>query len=310
MKTSYNALLGMIVAVCPLASQAAEWSGAHTLGFGYNNLSGGGGNALSYTLDSAGEARFNPSFGIGYSVTLGKAHIDEFNASGTVFDFNLAPEFKLQSNNMTLGAYFEYGVVDADFLAQTVDGRAIGLTAGMDSGNWEILAFYGQSQPTGSAGAGIELDDFGLKLGFQPSDRVKLAGNYMHLSGEAGAAGDVDGSLFSMAGAFELSHQVDLFAGASFGDIEAPNFDGDFYTIGFGASYKIARKSGEPILASLEYAQTGLSDGAGEGIIDSVRFGLSIPIGNSSTTTPLNSVAGNVFNSGFSAASSAAQGLF
>ena len=62
--------------------------------------------------------------------------------------------------------------------------------------------------------------------------------------------------------------------------------------MGIGLGYDLSGWTNMPMVASLELSRSRLSEsGVGSIDVDSVRFGLTLPLGGSSTVAPQNSTA-------------------
>ncbi|WP_216665424.1 porin [Pseudoruegeria sp. HB172150] len=291
-----------------MATNAQDWNNTVTLGVGGGNLSDGNGEVVFYTLDASGDVSYRSGFVLEYDLSLLRAEPGDITGDTDGSMIGLAPRYRFGSG-FSAGAYLENATVAATGLSIDTEATSYGLTAGYETGPWSFSAFYGISDTEGALPDGSDVTDYGLGLTYILSDRVTLAANTIQTRADT-SGGDGDADLYQFAATYQINQSWGLFGGASFGSVDTPTEDGDISTFGIGGSYYFGDTFKVPLTASLEYARSNLDSSLGDGEMNTVRFGLTIPLSGSGTYLPLNSVAGGVINSRRSAISSGAVSAF
>ncbi|WP_338092622.1 porin [Salipiger mangrovisoli] len=241
----------------------------------------------------------------GFDLSLNKANPEE----GEDFDipaYGLAMSYAFD-NGISAGLYAERFTADSDLLLGTdVDFDSYGLSAGYARDTYKVQAFYGATT-TDPEIDDIEIRDFGLMAAIAPTEQLTLSARYVRSTLEVyGESGDWE--TIELAGTYQINDPWAVFGGASFGSADDLTLDIDTY--GFGVSYNLGAVTSVPATLSLELARTD-AELLGEDLTaDTVRLGVTFPLGNSGAKLPLNSVAGSVQNGRHSALSSSVLAAF
>lgn len=295
--------LALSVAVLPAVASASEFSAATTLGYASSDLEGY--DVDSTTLDATFDARATDALSFGLDLSLARVNPEESE------DFSV-PSFMATMNyaigdGFSVGAYAERFTLDEGFLTfLDVDFDSYGVTAGYSSGTYKVQAFYGATTSDPEID-GLEIRDFGLLAAAAPNEQTTLSARYLRSTLEAGGDKD-DWESFEVAGTYQVNEPWALFGGASFGNIDALALE--MHTVGLGVSYNLGAVSSVPATLSLELARTNFDFDGPDADMDSVRFGVTLPLGDAGAKLPLNSVAGSIQNGRHSALSSATLAAF
>ncbi|ANT62950.1 hypothetical protein AYJ57_20960 (plasmid) [Salipiger sp. CCB-MM3] len=304
MNNRFVSALALTAALLPVgAASAAEYSAAATLGYAHSDLEGLELDTTSLDLSLDAQATEALSFGIDVALSKSKPEDGE--------DFNL-PSFMADmeyrfGNGFSAGIYAERFTLDTDLLLGTdIDFDSYGVTAGYARANYKVEAFYGETV-TDPELDDVTIQDFGILAAMAPNSQSSIAARYVRSNAETDGTNE-DWEAIELAGTYQINDPWAVFAGASFGQIDSLSLDVDTY--GFGVSYNLDAVSEIPATLSLELARTTLDvDGYG-GDADTVRVGVTFPLGAGGAKLPLNSVAGAVQNGRHSALSSAALAAF
>ena len=176
---------------------------------------------------------------------------------------------------------------------------------GYSTGDLELGMHLGRSST--SPDIGIDIDDFGLSAKYAAMPNLDIAGAFQRATLSLGPD-DADIDLIGLAAAYDINDQFSLFAGVSRTSVDLADLD--VTTMGLGVGYDLSEMAGVASTVSLELARTDLSSGGPDGDIDTVRLGLTFPIGGKGTEAPLNSVADSIFNPRRGAVNAALTGAF
>lgn len=297
-------IAGAIALACPIAGAAQDWNNTATIGAGWGDISDGGGDVVSYTFDLSGSVAFDSGFRVGYDLGFVSADFDDLGFDASATSVVLAPRYRFSGKPVTIGAYLDHGILDISGLGTDLEATSYGLTAGYETDTWRATAFYGITETDPDLPAGVDVTDAGLQLGFVASDRVTLAGNYVKTMVDV-PGGSIDADLVELAATYAVTSNIGLFGGISHATVSGFGFSGDFNTYGIGASYFLGDHVGLPITMSLEAARSELVLLGTSAEMDTIRLGLTVPLGGGGAKLPLNSAAGAIQNGRHSAVTSA-----
>lgn len=305
MNNRFVSALALTAALLPVgAASAAEYSAAATLGYAHSDLEGLELDTTS--LDLSLDAKATEALSFGMDVALSKSTLEDEE------DFNL-PSFMADvdyrfGNGFSAGLYAERFTLDTDLLLGTdIDVDSYGLTAGYARANYKVEAFYGETV-TDPELDDVTIHDFGFLAAIAPNSQSTIAARYLRSNAETDGINE-DWEAIELAGTYQINDPWAIFAGASFGEIDSLSLDVDTY--GLGVSYNLEAVSDFPATLSIELARTTYDiDGYGSDDADTVRVGVTFPLGANGAKLPLNSVAGTVQNGRHSALSSAALAAF
>lgn len=295
--------LSLLAIAAPGLAVSQEVSGAVTLGFGEHSISDIDQDLSTASLDG----RVNLSFANGMTLGVNAGYLD-LGIDGAPIDINatfvgLDVGYRMASG-LSVGAYAEQLTADAD-LGFDLSLKSMGAKVGYAAGGLEVGAHLGRTSVSPDL-ADIEADTLGLTTKYATIPNLTLGGTFQRASISAGG-GEVDVDLIGVAGAYDVNEQFSLFGGISRTSIDEA--DADITTMGLGLGYDL-NMGGVASTVSLELARTDLSVFGGSTDLDTVRLGLTLPLGGKGTEAPLNSVADSVFNPRHGAVNAALTGAF
>lgn len=296
--------LCLLTVSAPSLALAQDVSGAVTLGFGDHSVSDIDQDLSTSSLDG----RVNLSFANGMTLGVNAGYLD-VGIDGVPFDISatfvgLDVGYKLASG-LSFGAYAEQLTGKIGPLPFDLALKSMGANIGYATETLEFGASLGRTSVSPDI-AEIEADTLGLTAKYTAMPTLTLGGTFQRASISAGG-GEADVDLIGLAGAYDLSEQFSLFGGISRTSID--DLDTDITTMGLGLGYNLDL-GGVASTVSLELARTDLSAFGGSTDLDTVRIGLTLPLGGAGTEAPLNSVADSIFNPRHGAVNAALTGAF
>lgn len=304
----YRTAVAAIFAAAALPSMAGAvdaW-GTVTLGYGHTSISDGGGDANSGSIDFSGGVKFNPNLTLNFDASWIKFHPEDYDLDTRAFSAALNLDYRFD-NGLLVGAYLEHGKIDEDDLSGDLSATSWGLKVGYATDELMAVAFYGKTETDPDLPSGVDVKDWGLNLGYRINDRTSLAANYVRTRLEGfGDHADID--YVDLGASHQLTADWGVFGGASFASLDEADLDVN--TFGLGASYYLGNVTQVPATISLEYARSELKVSGSSAHTDTIRLGLTMPLGGKGAKLPLNSVAGAVQNPRHDALSSMILSVF
>jgi hypothetical protein len=279
--TSLSALfrttcLALPAVLAMTAAQGQEHSGAVTLGLS-NGTFGNDDDELSrLSLEGILDADFGNGFTLGTDLGFSRSKINEFDVNAT--DLRLKPRYRF-ANGLTAGAYVEHVSFSADGDDLSLTGY--GLSLGYQTDTLDVALHVGETESDGGFG-GEALSDVGLTLLYTPSEALAVGAQLVRSDGNNDSL-----ETLRLGAVHALNGDWTVFGGLDFASID----DTDFTTFGIGASYSLASVFGRPAALSFEYERTSLDGGFGDSDLDTLRLGLTIPLGPTGVQEPINSTA-------------------
>lgn len=164
-------------------------------------------------------------------------------------------EYKLRIGT-TFGGYFEYASIDdGGALLGDASIRSYGLTAGYETEALDTEAYFGMSDTSPSLATGIDIKDYGVRLGCKLSSQAFVVGA-LGRSEIAGPGGSVDLDMAALGGVYAFGNQWSAFGGVQRTSLDIVNVDATTY--GLGVAYDTGAVSDVPMVLSLELARTRL----------------------------------------------------
>lgn len=286
MKRSVALLLVTISTPALVAAQ--DMSGGVTLGFGQHDVAGQ--DLSTSSLD--GRVKFTFSNGVTFGVSAG--YLD-LGIDGVPVDLNanfvgldLGYRF---SNGASVGGYVEQLNAGIGGLPIDLTLKSIGAEVGYAMSGLELGAHLGRSST--SPDIGIDIDNAGITAKYALMANLDIAGAFLRANLSSGGS-DVDIDMIGLAAAYDVNEQVAIFGGLSRTSVDL--LDADFTTMGLGVGYDLSAMTGMASVVSVELARTSFDIGGGGEDLDTLRLGLTFPLGEKGTEAPLNSVADSIFN--------------
>lgn len=281
--------LAMLATIVPGIVAAQSFQGATTLGYGHASASDGAGDIDTPTLDAFGLIDFENGLYLGL---VGKySNIDPDNTSGDLSLLDLGTKLTYQfDNGATVGAYLDYADADLDTglgIDLSGDATSYGITGGYSTMGFGIEAWIGETETSPDLN-GVDWTDYGLLFRYQATEKAVFGAHYVR-SELSGFGDSADLSSIGMGGYYQFASGWGAYAGISRQSLS--DVDVDFTTIGIGVDYDFSQISEFPAQLSLELARTDLDVANLSGDLDTVRLGLTFPLGQREVSTPLNSVA-------------------
>jgi Gram-negative porin len=208
---------------------------------------------------------------------------------------------------MTAGGYVERGSIDVDLLGADAAVTSYGLTFGYETDRLDAEVFLGKSNTSPSLPAGVDVKDYGVRVGYQISPKAFVVGSLARTD-ISGVGGGVDLDMISLGGGYAFNDEFSVFGGVQRISLDIASADATTY--GLGVAYQPARMNTVPMIFSLELARTSLDIGGPSADLNTVRLGVSIPLGNTSKGVPVNSLVNNIAKGGRSVVTSGIMGVF
>lgn len=294
--------------VTPLAVLSQDFSGAVTFGYSHTDVPDANTKLNGVQLDG----RLNLSMGNGlafdarYNVfNLGVAGADA-DISGSLMA--LAVTYDV-SSALSAGVFVENAELGVDFAGLALGSIASSNTFGIEGHYKTSVLDFGASVATGKTGGliaaalpNVDLMHFGLSAIYTPSDALTLGGSFIRTNLESAALpGSVNIDYIGLAANYVINDKFSVFGGLS--RTKTDLVDLQATSISLGGSYDMSSFAGMPLMASLELAQTRPELLGADTKINSIRLGMTIPLGRNAAKAPLNSGADAILNPSHSALS-------
>ncbi len=277
-----------MISLTPAIAGAQEFNGAATLGYGQSSISNGGGDFGTFTGDFTGTLSFDNGLHWGFDAKYYNADPDNISGDVSLWDLGTTLNYQFD-NGGVLGGYLDYADFDSGLgLNLSSDVTSYGISGGYVVENAGFEAWIGESETSPSLPNGTDWTDFGARFRYQASDSAVFGGHYVR-SDVSGGGVNLDLYSVGLGGYYRFNSGWGTYAGLvhqSFSDLDL-----DYTTLGIGVDYNLLEISEIPGQVSLELARTDIDVGGASGDIDTLRFGLTFPLGGRTSSTPLNSVA-------------------
>ncbi|MEX3016530.1 porin [Gymnodinialimonas hymeniacidonis] len=301
-----------VVAMPALASaQGLEFDGSVTAGANFNSIGGIPGTDITlngYSFDFDGDLHFDESFSVGIGAGFSTGNLDITGAPNEInvdlISLSIEPVYRF-SSGAYVGGYYRMGDLDLALLGPVtigIDTSQYGIFGGYDFGQGHVEAFYGMSELGDNALIPVALNtdvtDFGVSGSYEVMDGLDVFGSVMRTNIESGAT-SLPITAYAIGAEYDLGNGFDIYGsvGGSTFDLSdlGPIDDITAFGATIGASYDLSASGSMPLVLSAEYSRTNVDLGTLAPIIggndltvDRFALGVTIPIGNGSTT-PLNS---------------------
>lgn len=306
MKASTSVLV--LVLSAPSLAAAQDLSGGVTLGFGDHDISEFSQGLSTTTLDGRMKLAFDNGLTLGVSAGYIDVGIDEvpFDFQGDFIGLDLGYRF---ANGMALGVYVEDLTLSTDALPIDLSLRTVGLSGSYSMEGLEFGAFIGNTTTSPDIGLLLDADvnNFGLTAKYAAMPNLDIAGAFLRATIDTSGT-DVDIHLIGLAASYDINEQFSVFGGLSRTSVDLADLD--VTTMGLGVGYDLTGMMGMASNVSLELARSDLSLGGDSADLDTIRLGLTFPLGGAGTEAPLNSVADSIFNPRRGALNAALTGAF
>lgn len=290
MKSTTKTVAVLLCAVTPGISAAQEVGGAVTLGYGNSDISGVSEDLGTVSVDGRVGVDFGNGFRFGIDQSAITGDIDGVPEDVSVFMLGAYGSYRF-ANGMSLGGYAEKAELDVDGLATDLSATSFGLMAGYDAGAAYLSGFAGKTTTDPDLPAGADIRDIGVAVKYAAATNFTLGASAMRTR-ISDSTTDLDVSFMGVAGAYGVAENWSLFGGLSRSSLDL--VDADITTFGVGVSYDLSSHIGMGSSVSLELARSTASIAGVDDDLDTVRLGLSIPLGGDSFSVPMNSVADSV----------------
>ncbi|MBF9043308.1 outer membrane beta-barrel protein [Rhodobacterales bacterium HKCCE4037] len=298
-------LAGAVVALPSLAAaQGLQFDGTVTVGANFNNINIDGAgppfddiSLNGYSLDFDGDIHFDENFsvGIGAAINSGDLSIDTTDLNIDLMSFYVEPTYNL-GNGGYVGAYVRMYDLDVSpgGIAIGADLTNYGIFGGYDFGQGHVEVFYGMTElddPNDVIGDNLDITDFGISGSYQAMPELDIFGAFYYTNISAGGT-DIPISAFSVGAEYDLGNGIGLYGAAGLLNLDLSDAiptaeDIQATNLTLGASYDLSMQGSLPLVLSAEYSRTNIDLANGitiEPTIDRFALGVTIPIGNGSTT--------------------------
>ena len=284
----------------PLLAQ--DYSGAFTFGYSSGSISDGTDSAdvTALTLHGTMQVQFPDGFRFGARLTHVSPDIEGLGG----LDLQIRGTELTAGYALSNGAWFGVYSEDIGGSAEGIPGISLislgqhyyGIEGGTNVAGVAVRGFYG---------SGNSVTSYGVS-GRYGADRYVVGGYFMHSDVTVSVPMSADIDSYGIAGTYAVSDQIALFGGVANSSVSAMGSDmADIMDYGIGASYSLSGMTSIPLFASLEYSGAKVSNpsGPGESTLDGFTLSLTVPMGQSRSMVPENSVAAAVLNPTHSAIS-------
>lgn len=297
---------GVVVSAFPVFAMATELTSVATLGYGESDVTDVSTDLSTTTLDLTSKLDVGNGFTLGFDASLARAEPDGIAADIDISALGVNGSYGL-GNGVRFGAYVEKAKLGATGFNDSLSATSYGLTAGYSMGTADFEGFYGATDTDPSLPDSIDVRDYGVAVGVHISPELFVGGNLMRTQLSSGGM-EANLDMIGVAASYRFAGAWTAFGGITNASISGE--DTDINTTGLGVGYEMSNVFAAPVTFSAEVARSKVSVPGDSGRIDTVRFGLSVPIGGSRVIAPLNSVAGSVTNPRHNVDSSAALSAF
>lgn len=289
---SRNTLLACTLLAVPSAGLAQDFVGTTTLGYGYSSVSGSRPDVNAYSLDGAGTFDFRNGFSLDVDGSYKHANTKHGSNAG-VFDAGGELNYRFLAGPV-VGAYLEYAHLDSNgLLGRNMNATSYGVTGGMENDLLQAKLFFGGTDASSIRRSSSNWTDYGVNVAYTPTLSTTIAGHWMRSNIKTAN----EKSNVTSAG---IGAEHDFGAGfVGFGGINHMNFaalDIKATSYGFGLGYDLAQVARVPAQLSLELARTKVDPIGASTDVDTIRLGVTIPLGAPNSGAPLNSNANSAMS--------------
>lgn len=294
--------LNLAAAACllalPHAANAQDWSGGVTLGYGHSSVSGISQDLTQLTLDGRVKADLGNGLSLGARLDTVNLSVDGVSQSLNGTLLGVDGSYKL-GNGLSFGLYAEQAKLSIS--GSSIHGNSYGLTAGYAMNGLTLNGYVGRTE-SNFFPSGFNMTTIGLGATYDAAPNLTVGGSLARTRLSNGGS-SADLTTIGIAAAYQINNDFTVFGGVSQTSLDIVS--ADLTNFGLGVSYNLASALNFPAVASLELARTNAGLGGGSGHLNTVRVGLTIPLGKSTSKVPLNSVADSIFSPSHSVISSA-----
>jgi hypothetical protein len=272
----------LALTAAPIALQAQTITGGLTLSFTQQDSDGA--KMDTKGLDGRMKTDFGNGFTFGLDVGVSKMSTDgsSLDIDGEFFGIDGGYRF---DNGMKAGLFVDRltlglgGLIDVTLKTQ-------GLSVGYETNGIDVEAFVGNSSL--SLPLPFDVDNIGLTASYTGMPGLEVGGAFLRAEISAGGLSE-DIDFKGLAASYVINDSFIVFGGMSRTDLAGLT---DLDTVGLGVGYDLSSVAGFASTVSLEAANTDF----GPSDIDTLRLGLTLPMGKKGPMVPLNSVADSVLN--------------
>lgn len=283
------------------AAYAQQFSGAATLGYSHSSVSNGGGDINSWTLDAVGDLSFGNNMTLGMVGSFGNINPD---GAGDLNATDLGLDLRYQfTNGARIGGYVDYASLDFN-PGGSIDLTSYGVMGGYQAERFNIDLHIGVTDTSPTLIPGLDWVDYGVNVGYDVSDNTRIAGHYI-VSNLSVGGGDVNLTSFGIAADHHFGKGWSAYGGLSWFDIDVANIEMVSASVGVG--YDMSQVVNVPVQLSLELARNTVnaSGGGFATDMDTIRVGVTMPLGQNTRAIPQNSAAAKIMRPRHNAASTA-----
>lgn len=255
---------------------AQDYTGAVTLGFGATSYDGDIKASNAPSLDGRIDFALGNGFSVGVAAsreTLSRAGDRLFSTNE--FEANVAYDL---GNGAWVGLYTAgLGLQEEGSSFNTLSSTTYGIEGGYRFADIDLAGYVGPADDQNS---------YGLSAQYARSNYFVAA------SAVTTRANDLAIETLGVAGTYALNDTIGFFAGVDRTRLQGVNETQVGY--GLGATYAFAG-AGVPLIGSIELGGTELFGGEDFGT-QSVKVGVTLPLGGAKNVAPLNSKASDIIN--------------
>lgn len=283
-------LLALSVAVVPgfVSAETATVTGGLTLSYGEIDSGFGGDDIKAKGLDG----RMKVDFGNGATAGVQVGKID-MPISGTPVSLEgefiaLEGAYRFGSG-VRIGGFADRLTMGADLSPIDITLKTNGFLLGYEGQGFDVEAFVGNTSISPPI-LPVDIENVGVSTTYTGMTGLALGATWLRAELSAGGASEnIDFS--GVAASYVFNESFIVFGGISQADFFITTAELD--TMGLGFGYDLGAATGFASTVSLEVART---DQGSSSDIDTVRLGLTVPLGSKGPALPMNSVADSILN--------------
>jgi hypothetical protein len=278
-----NITLVALVSTVPVAVQAQSITGGLTLSYTTQESDG----LEQDTTGLDGRMRVALDNGFSFGLQLGQSTT---STDGTPLElegefYALEGGYRF-ANGIRVGAFAERLTIGFNLIPTDISLDTDGVALGYDANGFDVEAFVGTTST--NLLSTLDVDNYGIIATYTGTPGLEVGGAFLRARlSSGGVSENIDFKGIAATHVFKESYMV--FGGFAKSDF----FIGDSLdSMGVGVAYDTGALVGFSSTLSLELARTDL----GGDDIDTVRFGLTVPLGKKGPMLPMNSVADSILN--------------
>ncbi|MFO1203137.1 MAG: hypothetical protein U1E58_10940 [Tabrizicola sp.] len=280
----HGAIVVLAALAAPSAILADTVTGALTLSYTQQDASG----SQMDTKGVDGRMKIDLDNGLSFGLDVGKSTMSQdgspIEISGEYIGLKAGYRF---GNGFKAGAFADRLTIGFNLSPIDFSLNTNGMSLGYEGSGFDVEAFVGNT--SSNLPLPFDIENRGVTARYTGVQGLDVGGTFLRATlSSGGASEDID--FKGLAATYSFSDAFMVFGGVARSDFFlAGNLD----STGIGVAYDLGPMTGFSSTVSLEVAKTDMGIGTD---IDTVRLGLSVPLGKKGPILPMNSVADSILN--------------